>query len=117
MAADLALAVACLRQVEGGEALHEQLAEHHALADPRREAKADALGEEGEQRLDLPHVARLEMGEAVTQHHPVDRRLAGDDALVALLPHQLAVHAWRLPPPAPPLELRPHLPCAGPERQ
>src|SRR3546814_5432382 len=96
MAADLALAVACLRQVEGGEALHEQLAEHHALADPRREAKADALGEEGERRLDLPHVARLEMGEAVTQHHPVDRRLAGDDALVALLPHQLAVNAGRL---------------------
>src|SRR3546814_2489121 len=46
MAADLALAVACLRQVEGGEALHEQLAEHHALADPRREAKADALRSE-----------------------------------------------------------------------
>src|SRR3546814_17090554 len=79
MAADLALAVACLRQVEGGEALHEQLAEHHALADPRREAKADALGEEGEQRLDLPQVARLEMGEAVPPHHPVERSEGGPE--------------------------------------
>src|SRR3546814_18609741 len=92
MAADLALAVACLRQVEGGEALHAQLAEHHALADPRREAKADALGEEGEQRLDLPHVARLEMGAADRQRPPADRRRAGDDAQGASL--QLGRAAW-----------------------
>src|SRR3546814_16305612 len=63
MAADLALAVACLRQVEGGEALQEQLAEHHELADPRREAKAEALGAEGEQRRETPPVAGPQMGE------------------------------------------------------
>src|SRR3546814_14117345 len=33
---------------------------------------------------------------AVAQHHPVDRRPPGDDALVVLLPDELAVDAGRL---------------------
>ena len=65
-----------LLQVEQGQALGEQFAVDHALAEAGDDAEADAPRKLVERRADAPEIVRFDMLEAVPQHDPVDA-LAG----------------------------------------
>src|SRR5688500_11242972 len=59
-------------EVEQGQALGEELAIDDPLAEPGNDPETDPPRKLVERRADAPHVARLDMLEAVAQQHPVD---------------------------------------------
>src|SRR6478752_4188388 len=61
-----------LVEVEQRQALGEELAVDDALAEPGDDAEADAASEFVERGADATKVVRLDVLQAVPQHHPVD---------------------------------------------
>jgi len=73
-----------LREVDQRQALREQLAVDHALAEAGNHAEAHPAGEFVERGTDTPQIVRFDVLETVPQHHPVDRlaRLLGPRGLM-----------------------------------
>jgi len=65
-------------EIEQGEATQEQLLVDHALAQARRDAKTDALGQRRDHAAHVALVAGGERGQAISHDYPVDRPAALD---------------------------------------
>src|SRR5947208_2563204 len=83
-------------QVEQGQTARKQLAKDDALGEPRRQAKADALGKLLEEPADVAFVAGVETGEPVAHDDPVDGAAIGQSAPLALLPDRLSIDTGAL---------------------
>ena len=82
-----------VEHVEHGQALQEQLAEDHALAEPGRQPEADALRQLVQHLTHLALVVGLEVGEPVAHDDPVDRAAVALGAGLALVPDHLGIDA------------------------
>jgi len=82
-----------LLQIEQGQALGEQLAIDHALAEAGDHAETHALRKLVHRRADALEVMRIDVLQAVPEHDPVDAPAGRLGPLRAAVPDQLGVKA------------------------
>src|SRR3954463_16745700 len=85
--------VAELLEVDQGQALGEQLAIDHALAEARDDPEADAARKLVHRGSDALQIVRLDMLQPVPEHDPVDALAALLGALGPAVPDQLGIKA------------------------
>jgi len=78
-------------EIEQRQTVQEHLAEDHALAQARGEAKPDAARERVEHRTHVALVARGDRRQTIAHHDPIHRTAALHGAHLALLPHRLGI--------------------------